>query len=368
MNELVPIETVNPATPPALFAVWTVEVLDAFLQDPIKKPTTLRERGKDLADFARFLGMLTDKASPAETRHALEHAVDLFLNPPGCADDRARHGRANLVGLKYSQEMSNRDLKSATVGRRLATLSALVKMARRLGRIAWTLDVETPKLRRYRDTTGPGNAGIVAMLVKAMDVAELGTAKGLRDLAIFRLSYDLVLRRGEVVSLDLADVDLEEGTIQILGKGQTDTARMTLPESTRRALADWIKARELGDGPLFVRLDRAAAEPTRLTGTAVWQIVCKMGKDAGLSKPTRPHALRHAGITQVLELNGGHVPSAMAYSRHQDPKTLMLYNDRREDVAGEMAEQVALSIDHAARNARARRRRVGTRHARPDPQ
>jgi site-specific recombinase XerC len=45
------------------------------------------------------------------------------------------------------------------------------------------------------------------------------------------------------VSLDLADVELAEGTVDVVGKGRTDAIRLTLPDPTRDALADWIEAR-----------------------------------------------------------------------------------------------------------------------------
>lgn len=314
-TELVPL---NPIAGP--LAVGTVDVLAAFLDG--RNPRTLRAYDRDLTDFARYLGQANARA-----------AVELLLTLP--------HGRANAVALGYRAHLVGRGLKAATIGRRLAALRSFVKLARTIGRIVWTLDVESPKAKPYRDTTGPGDAGWSAMLAEAKAAAEGGIVKARRDLAIVRLLHDVALRRGELVALDLADVDLTDGTIAIIGKGETDAVRLTLPEPTRRVLADWIQSRGIEAGPLFVRLDRAAREPTRLTGTAVFLIVRDLGRRVGLSRPTRPHALRHQAITKALEVTGGNVPDAMRFSRHADPRTLMIYNDRRNDVASDVAELVA---------------------------
>ncbi len=198
------------------------------------------------------------------------------------------HGQANATALAYKAHLVDRGLKSATIARRLAALRSVVKMARTVGRIAWALDVESPKTEPYRDTAGPGDAGWRALLSLAKHDVETGRSKAVRDLAIIRLLHDLGLRRGELVALDLADVDLEAGTVAVVGKGRTEALRSTLPDPTRDALAHWMATRGLDAGPLFIRLDRAADGPGRLTDTAVFLVVRDLGRKAGLSRPTRP--------------------------------------------------------------------------------
>jgi integrase len=58
------------------------------------------------------------------------------------------------------------------------------------------------------------------------------TPKWERDLALIRLMHDLGLRRGEVVTLDLADVDLDAGTVAVVGKGKSER----MPVSTSPAI------------------------------------------------------------------------------------------------------------------------------------
>ena len=60
-----------------------------------------------------------------------------------------------------------------------------------------------------------------ALVLGLEDCRERVDDKGFRDYAILRLLFDLGLRRGEVMSLRLEDVDLEAGLLKVLGKGQT---------------------------------------------------------------------------------------------------------------------------------------------------
>jgi integrase/recombinase XerC len=314
-TELVPVDP--PAPVPAL---GPVDVLAAFLAG--RNPRTFRAYDRDLRDFGRFLGQVEARS-----------AVELLLNLP--------HGQANAAALAYKAHLVDRGLKAATIARRLAALRSVVKMARTVGRVSWALDIESPKAEPYRDTAGPGDAGWRTMLSEAKRAAASGRPKAVRDLAIIRLLHDLGLRRGELVALDLADVELEPASVAVVGKGKTDASRLTLPDPTRDALTEWIGRRGEEPGPLFIRLDRAASGPDRLTDTAVFLIVRDLGRKAGLARPTRPHALRHEAITRALDRTNGDVRTVQRFSRHADPRTLLLYDDRRRDLAGDVAKLVA---------------------------
>src|SRR5262249_55941862 len=153
------------------------------------------------------------------------------------------------------------------------------------------------------------------------------------------LLFDLALRRGEVCSLDLAHLDIERATLEVLGKGKRARLRLSLPAPTRAALAAWVAARGTAPGPLFTNLDRARKGDRRLTGSAVYAIVRGLGPRAGLV--ARPHGLRHASITLALDRTGGDVRKVQKISRHADVRTLLRYDDARQDQAGDVARLVA---------------------------
>ena len=312
------------APAPLAATIGKVDLLGAFLAG--RRPTTLRAYRKDLADFAGFLGL-----------PAAAVAVELLVS--GTA------GQANALALGYRAQMTDRGLAPATVARRLAALRSVVKLARTLGHIAWAIDVGSPKAEPYRDTRGPGLAGWKAMLAAARE--RTATPKGKRDLALLRLMHDLGLRRGEVVALDLADVDVEAGTLAVIGKGKSEKAGLTLNGPTAAALADWIATRGSWPGPLFVRLDRAAGpgRPGRLDAGNVARVSHGLGRRAGVARGTNPHGLRHQGITRALDLAGGDVRRVRRFSRHAKLETLLRYDDNRRDEGGAIARMLGEDSD-----------------------
>jgi integrase/recombinase XerC len=321
-TDLVPLRDGAGSTP-AIAAF--PDIIEAWLSR--KNPQTLRAYRADIADFARSAGAPSPGA-----------AVEELL--AGSA------GQANAIALAYRVDLERRGLRSATIARRLSALRSLVKLARQLGRVAWAIDIESPKVEPYRDTAGPGREGWVEIHAEARRRASGSrrTVEAKRNLALLRLLHDHALRRGEVVALDFpVDVELdwgETGRIKVVGKGQTDPKWITLNERTRDALREWIALRGSEPGPLFCRLDNARGEgpPARLTGLSVNRMVHRAGRNAGLQRPVRAHGLRHQGITRVLDLSGGDVRSAKAFSRHAKLETLTVYDDTRKDLAGRMAK------------------------------
>lgn len=308
---------------PSLPAVSRLDVLAAFRQS--RKPTTLLAYDAAVADFGRYLGGLDSSA-----------AVEVLLG--------LDHGRANAVALGYRDHLELRGLKPATVAVRLAALRSLTKLGRQLGVIAWSLDVESPKVVSYRDTSGPGLEGWARMLGLALGERERRAAVGIRDVAILRLLYDLGLRRGEVAALDAASVDLGERHLLVVGKGRVEGLAYSLPDPTWNALAAWLDWRGFDAGPLFCRLDPGAAADgdfSRLTTKSIYQLVKKLAERAGLKKLVSPHRVRHSAITRVLQISNGDIPAAQRFSRHSDPRTLMIYDDRRKDRGGELAKLLA---------------------------
>jgi integrase/recombinase XerC len=294
------------------------DVLDAFLSG--RNANTLEAYAFDLSDFARFVGASSPSA-----------AVDGLLE--------LGHGGANRVVLAYKAGMTERKLATATIARRIASLRSMVKLARQIGRVEWTLDVESPKVTKYRDTTGPGLDGWHKMKKKGMELATT-TAQGKRDIALMNLMHDSCLRRGECVALDLVDVDLERSQVAIIGKGKTEREWITISTQAKDALVNWIAARGDEPGPLFIRLDPAATGIERITGDSVNRIVAKLGQKSGLKRKVRAHGLRHQGITRALDLTNGNVRMVQGLSRHADPRTLMKYDDARRDDAGTLANML----------------------------
>lgn len=281
-----------------------------------KSGRTLRAYSLDLQDFSDFVG--------ADT---VDQAAAILLG--------RGHGPANELALAWRSDLLERGLSPATVNRRLAALRSLVKLARTLGMVPFSLELPGVQGQAYRDTRGPGREGFRRLLDQTSN-----TAKGLRDRLILRLLWDLALRREEVVSLDRDHVDLDAGTVSILGKGRRERETLTLPASTQTALEDWLKVRGDEQGPLVYNLDRRT-KGRRLTGAGLYHVVRTLGNEAGVK--VRPHGIRHAAITEALEATQGNVRMVQRFSRHRDVRTLSAYDDNRQDLGGNVAALVAAS-------------------------
>jgi integrase/recombinase XerC len=275
---------------------------------------------QDLEAFRHFLQVPT-----------LEAAVQRLLAPSV--------GEAHALVLAYQAHLLAGGLQATTVNRRLATLRSLVQFAGTVGHIAWKLDIKNIKTQPYRDTTGPGKTVVRAMLEALQRRPD---AKAQRDRAALRLLYDLGLRRGEVVALDLADVDLTAGTVTVLGKGRHQKDRLALPMPTQRALQDWLRVRGGHPGPVFPNFDRARKGAGRLSGVSLYRMVRALGEQIGAV--VRPHGLRHTAITEACKAAQQHgiaLEEVLDFSRHTDVKVLMVYRDRERNVQRTLAELVA---------------------------
>lgn len=308
------------------------ELLRAFLSG--RSPRTLKAYRQDLADFQAF----TKTTS---------------------ADDAARallsqgHGKANLLLLEYLAHLVERGLQSATVNRRLAAVRSLVKLAKTLGVVDWSLDIQNVKAEAYRDTKGPGKQGFKIML---QELAGKKSKKAIRDTAILRLLYDLALRCGEVVALDRDDVQITPKVINVIGKGKTTKQQLTLPCPTTAALEAWLQVRGDVPGPLFLNLDRAK-KGSRLTGVSIYRIVRRLGEKNGFK--VRPHGLRHTAITEACKIaaaNGIGLEEVLDFSRHSRSSiaVLMIYRDRERNIQGQLATliaaEAALTVNPATPN------------------
>jgi len=312
------------------------------MNDLQTKPETeiLPKANKASALVEAFLSGRNEKTIKAY-RQALEHfatfAEKLTVEEAAQELLQKELGDANQLVLMYKKEMKKKGLSAATINHRLAALRSLTKLGRMLGLVSWALEIENTKVEPYRDTRGPGKEGVQKML------KELSTRlddKAARDTAMVHLLYDMALRAFEVVGLDLADVKLEKSELWVLGKGRQQRERFTLAPETKDALKAWIKVRGNEAGPLFTNFD-PAGKGHRLTTTGLYLMIRGLGEKVG--EKTRPHGLRHAAITEALEQTQGDVRRVAKYSRHKDLRVLVVYDDARKDIAGEVSKLVAKS-------------------------
>jgi integrase/recombinase XerD len=176
------------------------------------------------------------------------------------------------------------------------------------------------------------NASEVERLLHEMYTA-YDTPETLRDRAMMQLLYATGLRVGEMVALDVSDVDLSGGKVATTGRGKS----RKIPFGsglTLNALADYL---DRGRPMLSQMAEHGTAKPSeddrkalflnhrgqRLTRQGFWLILKRYAKSAGLGQIS-PHTLRHSFAAQKLD-SGADIRDLQQILGHANISTTQVY-------------------------------------------
>ncbi len=120
-----------------------------------------------------------------------------------------------------------------------------------------------------------------------------------RDIAIIELMYACGLRLTELSSLNQQDIDWQQQTIIVTGKGQKQR-RIPFGKKANEAINNWLKQRGLladeNEEALFV-----SCRGKRLSNSSIQKRLKKMALNQGLNTNVYPHMLRHSFASHILE-------------------------------------------------------------------
>jgi integrase/recombinase XerD len=152
-----------------------------------------------------------------------------------------------------------------------------------------------------------------------------GTALSLRDRALLEVLYGTGARISEAVGLDLDDLDPEQGTVLLRGKGGKQ--RMVPVGSYARAALDAYLVRgrgQLADGGVGVPAVFLNARGGRLSRQSAWTVLRSAALRAGLTAEVSPHTLRHSFATHLLD-GGADVRVVQELLGHASVTTTQVY-------------------------------------------
>jgi integrase/recombinase XerC len=320
-------------------SVTAQRLVEAFFSG--KKRHTVAAYQRDLRRFAKWRGC----------EDLDEVARMLFAGGPG---------EANATVLEFKNAELAQGLASATVNRRLASIRALVDLARTLGVVNWTLSVDNVDPEAARDMSGPSREDVLKILRHLDGRCTKGDRAAKRNRAIVSLLYHRALRVGEVVELNVAHVELysAQPRVSILGKGRRQREWVDIPKVTADALQQWLLAypsaedvRPSGTQPLFCNFDRdPGARFKRLHVSSVRDMVARVAKDAGVTVPVRPHGFRHSAASWLFDNNGGNLRAVSEFMRHRSLLTTQRYDDTRKRLG--IAQANLLAGDEGKSDAR----------------
>jgi len=278
--------------------------------------------------------------SPAD-----EQLVDAFLDAlwmeRGLSQNTLDAYRTDLLTLARWQADRREDLPAATRETLLAYMAARLKggqKARSTARMLSSLRhfyrhqlrtghidndptalIDTPKLGRSLPHSLTEDE--VEKLLKAPDT---NTPLGMRDRTMLEVLYAAGLRVSELVNLDLAQLNQQQGVVRITGKGGKERL-VPLGETA----LDWLQ-RYLGEARGSILKERScdAVFPSRrgraMTRQTFWYALKRYAVSAGISKQLSPHVLRHSFATHLLN-HGADLRVVQMLLGHGDLSTTQIY-------------------------------------------
>jgi site-specific recombinase XerC len=315
------------------------------------KPLALvsADRHVDPHPVAVYLASLSSGSRPT-MRSALEIVAALLTS--GAYDARSlpwaslRHAHLQALRGQLAERYAPK-----TVNRTLSAVRGVLRAAWRLGHI------DTDTLHRACDVGGVRGSRLPAGRDVAMrerqQLFEVCAddplpARGARDAAVLALLAGTGIRRAEAVAIDLEHVDLDEGGVRILGKGNKER-RAYLVDGSRRALEWWLGLRGSEPGPLLYRVLKGGhIRPLRLRAAAVGIVVERRVREVGLRHAT-PHDFRRTFTGDLLDA-GADLSAAQALLGHASPTTTARYDRRGERARRKAAELVSVPFADKSRD------------------
>lgn len=235
------------------------------------------------------------------------------------AGPRWRDDPAPLI--EFITSLQRRGARGSTQARKSAAVRSFYAFALREG-IA-TRDVpglvDAPR-------TGSSLPDVLSVedVERILDAPPADDPIGIRDRALLELLYGCGLRVSELVGLDTDRIDLDRLGVRVIGKGNRER-RVPMGDEARERLHRYLT------GP---RSDWTAKRPTpaafvgkrgrRMSREAVWSLVKRWARAAGVRERVTPHTFRHSFATHLLE-GGADLRVVQALLGHASISTTQLY-------------------------------------------
>ena len=230
-------------------------------------------------------------------------------------------GADNGEILRYLGYKSSKGISSRSIARSLSTLRRFYKYLKQnsLIEVDPTHLIKAPKIGRPLPESLTEND--VNLLLKAPDI---DTTLGLRDKSMLELLYATGLRVTELIELKISQINLNQGYLKIIGKGNKERLVPAGDEAIH-----WLRQYIDQARPLLAK--KVASDTVYLskrgegmTRQAFWHILKRNAKAQGIKKHLSPHTLRHSFATHLLN-HGADLRVVQMLLGHSDLSTTQIY-------------------------------------------
>ena len=300
----------------------------------VSRPVTNEPPGAE-----RLRAYLEAAAASLSAHTVRAHRADLGRFAAWCAERgfSPLPARASTV-VAYVEAMED-ERAPATVRRYVSSIAAAHKASGERSPSEHP-DVQAA-LRGMRRRKGSRQAQVEGLTWKLRErligAAGGGRAIDARNRAMLAVAYDAMLRRSELVALEVVDVTMDRGgsASLLVRRAKNDPegggAVLYLHRDTVRLLGEWLKASGIGDGPLFRSVRKDGAVGGRLDASQVPRIYRAMARRAGLTAKVVSGLSGHSprvGAAQDMIASGVGIAAIMQAGRWKSARMVQRYGER----------------------------------------
>ena len=227
---------------------------------------------------------------------------------------------------RYMQYLYDKDVSKSTISRRLSSLRSFYNYLYKNGKV---------EKNYFASIKNPKKESGLPKLVKEIDIDKMFSIPdtrnplGQRNLLIIRMLYATGVRVSELVNICIRDIDINERTIRILGKGSKERI-VIFGNNTKEILELYLnngryKLSRGNNDYLFLNKDG-----NQLSDRYVRNIINDIIFKASIQMHVSPHMLRHTFATDMLN-NGADLVSVKEILGHESLNTTSIYTHVSDD-------------------------------------
>lgn len=284
--------------------------------------STSRAKPQFASDIDGFIAYMDlERGLSKNTRENYQRDLDqaaAYLDKHGVSDWRSVNESQISEWLRY---LSRRDIAAASLARKLTAIRVFARYLVRenIRSDDFSVLLTGPKLSRRLPETLTAEE-----ITRLMQSPQGGDPASLRDRALMELFYSSGLRVSELASLNIQQVDLDQGFLRVFGKGSKERV---VPVGGRAR--DAVKAYLESGRPHYVKAKTGSQlflnnRGSSLSRVRLWMIVQSYAKRAGITKAVKPHLLRHSFATHLLS-GGADLRAIQEMLGHASIATTQIY-------------------------------------------
>jgi len=280
---------------------------------------------EEINSFLNYLAV--EKGFSGNTLDAYRNDLQQLVGFAG--EEAARQGQmpswenfSRQAMLSYMLNLKERNYAATTIARKVAAARSFFSFLKSEGIVKTdpTENMSSPSVGK--SLPKPISISQVRQLLE--QPAKMNTLEAKRDKAMLELLYASGMRISELVSLNLGDVNTEEGFVKCFGKGHKERI-VPIYEQAARSVKEYIEAtrpklaRKKDEVALFLN-----PRGDRLTRQGFWQKLKEYARAAGLDAQISPHTLRHSFATHMLS-GGADLRAVQELLGHANISTTQVY-------------------------------------------